>query len=151
MHDEIESSLYHHTHHIHTHTQHTHTHTHTHVHFLIIINNSICVLGRVRLVGGSGPHEGRVEVLYNSTWGTVCDDFWDTTDAGVVCRELSYGGAQSAPPFATFGQGNGPIWLDDVTCSGSESSIQDCFHSGWGQHNCFHRKDAGAVCSELVL
>lgn len=45
---------------------------------------------------------------------------------------------------ATFGQGTGPIYLDDVRCVGTEASIQNC--SLLLTHNCVHAEDAGVTC-----
>ena len=101
----------------------------------------------VRLVDGSTQYEGRVEVYYNDEWGTVCDDGWDLNDAQVVCRQLGYGPAVVASNNAYYGQGSGQIWLNDVNCIGTELTIENCAHNGWGNHNCFHGEDAGVKCS----
>ena len=93
---------------------------------------------------------GRVEVYFNGTWGTVCDDIWDTKDADVVCRQLGYDEATRAPLEATYGEGTGPIYFDNVICTGSEARLVNCSHNGVGVHNCFHSEDAGAECVTTI-
>ena len=51
--------------------------------------------------------EGRVEVYFNNTWGTICDDYWDLRDARVACRQLGFVDAISAEVFSRFGIGEG--------------------------------------------
>ncbi len=99
----------------------------------------------MRLVGGSGPHQGRVEVYHRGNWGTVCSPGWDMQDATVVCRQLGYGRAVAA--LVAYGGGSGPIWYDNVRCSGSEASLTRCSHRGLGVHYCRHWLDAGVICA----
>ena len=108
-----------------------------------------CIGVAVRLVGGSSYNEGRVELYYNYRWGTVCDDRWDDTDAGVVCRQLGFGSSGTAIKSAGFGQGSGSIWLDSVTCTGNESTLASCGHLGVGiSRNCY--EVAGVRCTEII-
>ena len=102
----------------------------------------------MRLVGSSLAGSGRVEILYNGQWGTICDDYWGIAEAHVICRMLDYSGAEFAPWNAYFGQGSAsmPILLDNVKCRGDESTIAACRHYGWGQNDCDHSDDASVVC-----
>uniref|UniRef100_A0A1X7VUU2 SRCR domain-containing protein n=1 Tax=Amphimedon queenslandica TaxID=400682 RepID=A0A1X7VUU2_AMPQE len=105
--------------------------------------NGGCIDGSIRLVGGTNSKEGRVEVCSGGVWGTVCDDFWDNTDASVVCKQLGY---YSGTAFgsAYFGQGTGSIVMDNVHCNGTESHLKNCTHIT--EQNCNHNEDAGVKC-----
>ena len=101
----------------------------------------------LRLANGNRKSEGRVEIFYSDTWGTVCDDYWDLRDAIVVCRQLGYSSALTAKGKASFGTGRGKVWLDNVECLGNESSIDMCPSNEWGDNNCGHHEDASVVCT----
>uniref|UniRef100_A0A8C5VIQ5 Soluble scavenger receptor cysteine-rich domain-containing protein SSC5D n=1 Tax=Microcebus murinus TaxID=30608 RepID=A0A8C5VIQ5_MICMU len=113
----------------------------------------VCTGPAPRLRLADGPHgcAGRLEVWHGGRWGSVCDDAWDLRDAAVACRELGCGGALAAPGGAFFGEGSGPIILDDLRCRGNETALRFCPARPWGQHDCHHREDAGAVCDGMPL
>ena len=47
-----------------------------------------CKTGDIRVVNGSSPLEGRLEICINKAWGTVCHDSFSRDDAQVACRQL---------------------------------------------------------------
>ena len=110
----------------------------------VILCSTVCTKN-VRLANGTDS-SGRVEVCYSGTWGTVCDDEWDITDATVVCKELGFVQALAAYRGGFYGAGNGDILMDNVQCNGMETSLVNCTFKGWTINDCSHDNDAGVLC-----
>ena len=73
---------------------------------------------------------------------------WFTCIIEMHCLSLTGATAYS---FARFGQGTGPILLDNVGCLGSENRLIDCPSNGIGVHNCNHFEDAGVGCQPIII
>jgi len=114
----------------------------------LVITN--CTEGDIRLVNGPTNFEGRVEVCHNNKWGTVCDNSWNADDGIVACRQLGLSYV-SVVTNTYYGQGEGQIWLENLSCTGSEHRLTDCNHDGYGVHNCGHHEDAGLVCNSKYV
>ncbi|KAF2352686.1 SRCR domain, partial [Trinorchestia longiramus] len=86
---------------------------------------------KLRIAGGRVEEEGRVEIVFprtNST-GLICGDGWSLLEAAVVCRQLGFGYAQSAPSTGYFGGNMSQIALSGVKCRGNEARLDDCLHA----------------------
>ncbi|XP_066153612.1 uncharacterized protein [Euwallacea fornicatus] len=100
----------------------------------------------LRLVNGSNAREGRLEIRHFGIWGSICDDDFNEDAAKIVCSSLGYSGPAFVKKDAYFGQSNGPIWLDQVSCKGNETALEKCTHWDWGESNCDHSEDVGVIC-----
>ena len=69
----------------------------------------------------------------------------------MICRQLGYPDAVAAPLSARYGQGTGPVWLNNVQCLGNESDLFACAHSGSLNQNCKHDKDASVKCLGMCV
>ena len=133
------------------------------MHYIILV--LFYTLKEIRLVDGNTDYEGRVEVLYQGQWGTVCDDEFGMNEANVVCRML---GMESAKSYCSNSgdipmcsstamnmnlvEGSGYIWLDDLNCNGDETNILECKSESYsiGDHNCGPSEDIGVICSRKL-
>ena len=102
--------------------------------------------GDLRLVDGTSPERGRVEIHHDGEWGSICNSGFGRSEVKVVCRQLGYARAVDPMGRDDVVDGTGRIWLSGLECTGTESFLADCVHLGWGNHHCGHHSDAGVVC-----
>ena len=128
---------------------------------------SNCTDGDIRLVDGGSPIDGRVEVCVNRAWGTVCDNLFGADEAEVICAQLGHPRAGKImlhfSPFTFlffelgakiyhFGEGSGPIFMDQLNCMGTEPNILDCYSfAPLGVHTCDHSQDSGVYCEGTAI
>ena len=96
---------------------------------------------------GKNSTEGRVEIFYDGQWGGVCLTSFGENEANVLCRQLGFSGGD---PQLTlyFGYSENPMWLDNITCTGDESTIFDCMTTCWGCTDCRWWAHAGVICGK---
>lgn len=139
-----------------------------------ITSGDNCTDGDLRLVGGAQNDTGRVEICLNNAWGTICRNLFGTNDALVICGQLGFSNKRKefkaiktknkiycmyvfkffvgAVPLRTarqtsaFGLTTGPIFLDRLSCTGTESRLQDCPGFLPSVHDCDHSEDVGVQC-----
>ncbi|KAL0148682.1 hypothetical protein M9458_056009, partial [Cirrhinus mrigala] len=100
-----------------------------------------------RLVDGPHLCSGRLEMLLDRTWMSVCDAAFDQQDAEVVCRELDCGVPVQVLGAAAFGKGDTQMWTQEIQCRGNESQIHLCPRSSSQKRGCSYNNDVGVICS----
>ncbi|XP_019850242.1 PREDICTED: deleted in malignant brain tumors 1 protein-like [Amphimedon queenslandica] len=105
-----------------------------------------CINGSVRLVNGTTPDEGRVEVCINGEWGTACDQYWDRRETKVVCRQLQYSQNTEGSIFrnSEFGDGDYQQILWKIQCTGSETNLTSC--NNYHYRYCYYGRTVGIKC-----
>ena len=107
--------------------------------------------GDLQLADGDGAADGRLEIFHDNQWGLVCDDGFGDREAAVACGQLGYGGVLGFEVEVVASEET-PVWLDDVSCTGSETRLVDCRHGGLGgEHNCSHIEGVRVACDPTVV
>lgn len=93
-------------------------------------------------------NSGLLEIFDNETkqWKGVCDDGWGTEEAEVACKQLGLSGGTGETNVIRIGLPPLLFLLDDVDCDGTENTLFECEHAGFGVSNCTSWEYAGVSC-----
>ena len=100
------------------------------------------------LVGGNSSSGNVFALNSNGYFGPVCDDGWGNTDANVVCRQLGFPGGVATTSSYFGAVSTSTFAMDDVHCTGSESSLLECSHLT--SDNCGTHEGAGVRCGKQL-
>ena len=98
----------------------------------------------ITLAGGPNAQQGNVFV----NGMPVCDDGWDLKDALVVCNQLGFPSVLRATESSEFGRVPTTFRMDDVECTGEETSLLECKHNRID--DCGSSEGAGVICDTTV-
>jgi CD163 antigen len=104
---------------------------------------------KVRLTVDGQPNNmsGRVEIRYKGKWGTICTENATDEIAEVACTQMGYAGgwALGSRPGAS----DLMMWMGNISCDGSETSVFKCKSAGMGNFGfCDHDDDVNVLCYE---
>ncbi|XP_046801135.1 protein bark beetle isoform X1 [Lucilia cuprina] len=110
----------------------------------------------VRLLGGAGPYEGRLQLFLNGRWGTVCDYGWTELNSALVCHHLGYTLnpkdwrlLRSQMPAVGLTE---DVIVSNVRCTAHDRDITKCkaeyLNRGDFENSCSHDNDVGIRCYE---
>ncbi|XP_077089899.1 scavenger receptor cysteine-rich type 1 protein M130-like [Siphateles boraxobius] len=108
------------------------------------------ICSEVRLVGGSRC-SGRLEILDDQSWVSVCNAAFDQQDAEVVCRELDCGAPVQVLGEDAFGKGDALMWTQEILGRGNESQIHFCPTSPLEENNCSHEHNIVLLCTTVAV
>lgn len=106
-----------------------------------------CVGEKVRIVGGS--KRGRAEIFYDGKWGTICDSPGNNDAATVFCRMLGYWTGRYPGYTQTKAYPMTPIWFQEFSCTGTESTLAQCGYGNLKNTTCKHDEDIEVSCSNV--
>ncbi|XP_053388860.1 scavenger receptor cysteine-rich domain superfamily protein-like, partial [Mercenaria mercenaria] len=104
----------------------------------------------IRLVDGPSAKAGRVEVLFNGTWGSVCMSGLTLKDTATMCEMLTNSSASFILKRWEYKPREDNIIINNLNCTGQESDISDCKATRWQQGHCQDNTAAGIACKSTI-
>ncbi|XP_043935802.1 deleted in malignant brain tumors 1 protein-like [Protopterus annectens] len=104
-----------------------------------------------RIVNGTSPSAGNVEISYDGTWSAISTEGWDINDANVLCRSQFHGFALDTVTDSSFGAVSGPMWFKNIQCSGTEYNLNRCSGEFLPNNTVVSSAPAGVICSSDQL
>eukprot|EP00079_Xenopus_tropicalis_P038159 XP_017951930.1 PREDICTED: antigen WC1.1-like [Xenopus tropicalis] len=101
----------------------------------------------IRLVGGTHECEGRVEVYYNGSWTSVCDNKMEENTVSIICKQLNCGVNGTFASLYEYGVAEGPFLLDNIECRKNDAALWQCPSKPWTKNICNKAQVANIKCS----